>query len=384
MNKTNNPTNKLRHSFINLWWRAIDRQIVIALIILFGFSMMLVATSSSAVANRIGLDENYFISRQSIYLIFASCVIFLISSLEKKWIKRLGILGFLGSLILLILVKLFGYEVKGAVRWISVFGTSLQPSEFIKPFFAIVIGWVLSLSTRDVKMSIIICSILYIIVAALLISQPDIGMLVTISAIFATQLFVAGMPLFWIILFSVMGFGGIILSYFCIPHVTQRINNFLDPENSENYQITKSIKAFEHGGLYGTGPGEGVIKQVLPDSHTDFIFAVAGEEFGAIICLIIIALFAFIILKILHKLVYEEDRFVQLSVAGIITGLGLQSIINIGVTLNLLPTKGMTLPFVSYGGSSMFAVSIAIGTILGLTKRKTHSNKYKIHNIDLV
>jgi cell division protein FtsW len=374
----------INNNFIKLWWRTIDHKIIIILFIMFSFSMMLVTTASISVANRIGLDENYFIKRQIIYLIMSIFIIFTISLFNKKWIKRFSIVGFLLSFSLLVLVKFIGYEIKGSVRWMSIFGISIQPSEFIKPFFATMIGWILSLSTKEIIPNIIICSILYLIISFLLITQPDIGMLITITVIFCLQLFVAGIPIFLIIILSVILFGGLFLSYLHIPHVTQRINNFLDPAQNENYQITKSIKAFENGGLYGTGPGEGSIKHVLPDSHTDFIFAVAGEEFGALTCIIIIVLFLFIIIKIFIKLTKEDDKFVQLSVTGIIAQLGFQSFINIGVTLNLLPTKGMTLPFISYGGSSTIAISIAMGIVLGLTKRKTLLNKYKIQNIELL
>ena len=375
-------TQDYNKSFIPKWWRSIDQQIIVALIILFGFSLILVTTSGSAIATKIGLDEHYFSSRQIMYLFIASMLIVTISSFDKKWIKRIAILGFIINIILLIVVKFYGHEVKGATRWISIFGISMQPSEFIKPFFAVVVGWLLSLKFEDEFPSFLISLILYSIVSILLILQPDFGMFLMISAVFGIQLFVSGMPLFWILLTLILGILGVSSAYFFLPHVTQRVNNFLDPESNENYQVTKSLRAFEHGGMYGTGPGEGSIKQVLPDSHTDFIFAVAGEEFGAIICLIVISVFAFIVIRSLLKLVNENDKFTQFSSIGIITQFGLQSIINIGVTLNLFPTKGMTLPFISYGGSSTLAVAISIGMLLGLTKQITSLTKYKIQDID--
>ncbi|WP_347938731.1 putative lipid II flippase FtsW [Rickettsia oklahomensis] len=375
--------NEISNNFIKLWWRSTDRQIIISLIILFAFSLMLVTTSGSAVASRIGLEENYFASRQILYLVAASGLILLFSCFNKKWLRRFAILGFIASVVLLIAVKFLGYEVKGAVRWINILGISIQPSEFIKPFFAVVTGWILSLKFNDDFPSVTICVILYYIVAILLIIQPDFGMLVMITAVFGIQLFIAGMPIFWIVLTGLLGMIGVTIAYFWLPHVTQRINSFLDPDSSENYQVSKSLKAFEHGGLYGRGPGEGAVKQMLPDSHTDFIFAVAGEEFGAIICLIVIGIFAFIVLRSLVKLLSEKDKFIQFAASGIIAQLGLQAIINIGVTLNLLPTKGMTLPFISYGGSSTLAVAIATGMLLGFTRHRTPLNSYKIHNIEI-
>lgn len=378
-----NHNNELSNNYIKWWWRSIDQQMIIALVILFVFSIMLVTTSGSAVANRIGLNEYYFASRQLFYLASAFLLIIFFSFLSRKWLKRFSILGFIGSILLLILVRFYGYEIKGATRWINILGLSIQPSEFVKPFFAVVAGWILSLKFEDEFPSFSICISLYSIVALLLIIQPDFGMLVMVTAVFGIQLFIAGMPIFWIILAAFMLVFAVTVAYFWLPHVTKRINSFLDPDSSSNYQVGKSIRAFEHGGLYGRGPGEGAVKQVLPDSHTDFIFAVAGEEFGAIICLIIVGIFAFIVIRSLLKLINEEDKFIQLAASGIISQIGLQAIINIGVTLNLLPTKGMTLPFISYGGSSTLAIAIATGMLLGFTKHKTSLSKYKIQDIDI-
>jgi cell division protein FtsW len=364
--------------YIKGWWRSLDQQVIFALAMLFGFSIILVTTSSPAVANRIGLDENYFSSRHIIYLILAGMVIAFFSALNHKILKRIGILGFLATVILLILVKFLGQEVKGSQRWISILGVSIQPSEFAKPFFAIVTGWILSLKSECDFPSFSVSSILYAIVGLLLIIQPDFGMLLTITAVFGIQLFVAGMPIFWIIVAVISVAFGTASAYLFLPHVTNRINSFFDPEGNENYQVSKSILAFEHGGFYGKGPGEGAIKQVLPDSHTDFIFAVAGEEFGAIVCLIVIFTFAFIVIRTLLRLITIEDKFAQFAATGIVSQFAIQSLINIGVTLNLLPTKGMTLPFISYGGSSTIAISIGIGTLLGLTRHRASLTRYRV------
>jgi cell division protein FtsW len=371
----------IKNNPIKRWWRVVDQQIVMAIAVLIAFSLMLVTTASPAVANRIGLVDNYFSSRQLIYLALAIVFVIFFSSLDKKWIKRIAIAGFLFHIMMLILVKYYGYEVKGATRWISIFGFSYQPSEFIKPFFTVVVGWVLSLKYQDEFPSIQVCGVLYCIVASLIIIQPDFGMLVLITTVFGIQLFVAGLPIIWMVLAFITATLGIIGAYMTLTHVAMRINNYLDPENSESYQITKSLAAFENGGMYGRGPGEGVVKQQLPDSHTDFIFAVAGEEFGALICLIIVIIFAFIVIRSLLRTLKEMDKFVQIASIGIISQFGLQAVINMGVTLNLLPTKGMTLPFISYGGSSTLAISIAIGMLLGLTKRKTSLLKYREQDI---
>ncbi len=373
----------VKNNFINRWWKVIDQQTIIAMVILLAFSLMLVTTASPAVANRIGLTDNYFSSRHVVFLALAVIIILTFSLLDKKWIRRLAIFGFLGSLLMLVLVKFYGFEVKGATRWINIGGFSYQPSEFMKPFFAVVTGWILSLHYYEEFPSFKVCFMLFISVAALLIIQPDFGMLVMVSAVFGIQLFVAGLPIIWLFIAIFASVFGSIGAYLLLPHVASRINRFLDPVNSENYQITRSLEAFESGGLYGKGPGEGSVKQFLPDSHTDFIFAVAGEEFGAIICLMIIITFAYIVIRILINLLHEDDKFIQIAAIGIISQFGLQAVINMGVSLNLLPTKGMTLPFISYGGSSTLAISTGMGMLLGLTKRKASLVKYRLQNVEI-
>lgn len=372
----------MKNNFLWMWWRAIDQKTIIALAVLFAFSLMLVTTSSPAVASRIDFDESYFAVRQLFYLLGASVIIFTLSCFDKKWIGRIAILGFFGSFILLLLVKFYGYEVKGARRWINIFGFSMQPSEFIKPFFAVVTAWILSLKKHADFPGFTISLLLYIFVAISLILQPDFGMFIMISAVWLIQLFVSGMPIIWIAILFISTIFGVLASYLFLPHVAQRINSFLDPESSENYQVSKSLMAFKNGGFYGKGPGEGTVKQFLPDSHTDFIFAVTGEEFGLIICLIITLIFAFIVIRGILRLLHEEDQYVLLAATGILSQFGLQSVINIGVTLNLLPTKGMTLPFISYGGSSTLAVAVGIGMLLAFSKRHPNVKKYQI-NLDI-
>lgn len=373
----------VKNNFIKRWWKVIDQQTIIAMVILLAFSLMLVTTASPAVANRIGLTDNYFSSRHVVFLALAVIIILTFSLLDKKWIRRLAIFGFLGSLVMLVLVKFYGFEVKGATRWINIGGFSYQPSEFMKPFFAVVTGWILSLHYHEDFPSFKVCFMIFLCVAALLIIQPDFGMLVMVSAVFGIQLFVAGLPIIWLFIAIFASVFGSIGAYLLLPHVASRINRFLDPVNSENYQVTRSLEAFESGGLYGKGPGEGSVKQFLPDSHTDFIFAVAGEEFGAVICLMIIITFAYIVIRILANLLNEDDKFIQIAAIGIISQFGLQAVINMGVSLNLLPTKGMTLPFISYGGSSTLAISIGMGMLLGLTKRKASLVKYRLQNVEI-
>jgi cell division protein FtsW len=259
----------------------------------------------------------------------------------------------------------------------------LSTIRIYETLFAVVTGWILSLHYHEDFPSFELSFMIFLCVAASLIIQPDFGMLVMVSAVFGIQLFVAGLSnicLFIAIFVSVFGSIG---AYLLLPHVASRINRFLDPVNSENYQVTRSLEAFESDGLYGKGPGEGSVKQFLTDSHTDFIFAVAGKEFGAVICLMIIVTFAYIVIKILANLLHEDDKFIQISAIGIILQLSLQTVINMGVSLNLLPTKGMNLPFISYGGSSTLAIGIGMGMLFGLTKRKASLFKYRLQNFEI-
>lgn len=356
-----------------------DQSILGALIALFCFSILLVTAASPASAGRIGVNEYFFIIRQIVYLAAASLVIIATSMLDKKTIRRFSVLGFLGSIMLLILVKFYGYEIKGAKRWINLFGISLQPSEFVKPFFFVLSGWILSIKFENRAFpAVLISTLLYLIVAALLLIQPDIGMLILISGSWLIQIFISGMPLLVICLAALLGGFSILAAYKFLPHVAHRIDTFLAGDISNNYQVSKSLLAYKRGGIQGLGPGEGVVKHTLPDSHTDFIFAVAGEEFGSITCMVIALVFAFIVIRTLILMVRQEDYYVTLSTVGIISQFALQSIINMSVTLNLMPTKGMTLPFISYGGSSIIAMAINMGFILSFTRKNINPHKYNL------
>ncbi|KJV77330.1 FtsW/RodA/SpoVE family cell cycle protein [Orientia tsutsugamushi] len=370
-----NSTEKFR--ILWRWWKSIDQYTVFLLCILSALSLMLVTTSGAAVANRIGVPQSYFASKHIFYVVLAVGTTFVVSFLNKTTIKRLAILGFILNIILLIFIKFYGNPIKGAKRWINIGGISLQPSEFVKPFFLVITGWLLS-AIQSNEIRFIVTIILYLIVALLLITQPDFGMLITISVAFGIQLFIAGIPLLWLLILVCISIAGTTGAYSLLPHVKRRIDSFLDPTNSENYQVMKSLQAFKNGGLYGKGPGEGLVKHMLPDSHTDFIFAVAGEELGAIVCLIIVAIFTFIVIYGFIKLLFEEDNYTIFVSSGILSQFGFQAIVNMCVSTNLLPTKGMTLPFISYGGSSSVAVAIGVGILLALTRHKTDLSKYKL------
>jgi cell division protein FtsW len=269
------------------------------------------------------------------------------------------------------LTFVIGVEIKGARRWINFPGLSLQPSEFVKPTFAVVAAWLFSeQKLRPRFPGNLICLALFLVVVAMLIKQPDIGMAAVVAAVWFAQFFMAGMRLYWVAGGALAGLGGVVGAYLYLPHVRVRVDHFLDPSTGDSYQVNRSIEAFANGGLWGRGPGEGTVKDVLPDAHADFVFAVAGEEFGVVVCLAIVALFAFIVLRGFSRMSQEGSLFVLLAATGLLVQFGLQAAINMASSLHLIPTKGMTLPFLSYGGSSMLALGLGMGMMLALTRRR--------------
>ena len=358
-------------SVIGRWWWTVDRWTMVALALLAGIGAMLILAASPAVAERIGTDHFHFIRRQFVFLPPAVLVIFAVSLLPPKAIRRLASLGFIGALLLMAATLVLGQEIKGATRWVNVAGITVQPSEFVKPTFAVVAAWMFSEQRlgNGVPGNAISLA-LYLVVAALLLLQPDVGMTLVVSAVWFVEFFLAGLPLVWVLLGMVFGLGGLVAAYFTFSHVASRIDRFLDPSAGDSYQVTTALHAFHSGGLLGRGPGAGRVKAVLPDAHTDFIMAVAGEEFGLILCLLVVGLFAFIVLRGFARMLAEENLFVLLATSGLLVQFGLQAIINLASTLHLMPTKGMTLPFISYGGSSMLALALGMGRELALTRKR--------------
>jgi len=356
-------------SVVSRWWWTIDRLTLVSVIIIAALGAILVLAASPAVATRIGLESFHFVHRHFIFLPMALAVMIGTSLLSPRGVRRLALLVFVGAIIAMVAVLLVGAETKGATRWLSIAGFSLQPSEFIKPSFAVVAAWMFSAQKLDDNVpGYAIAIFLFVTVVGLLLLQPDFGMSIVISCVWAVQFFIAGLPLVLVgaiaLLFILGGFG----AYLSFDHVRSRIDRFLDPVGGKGYQVEKSLDAFENGGLFGRGPGEGRVKEVLPDAHTDFILAVAGEEFGLLLCLLIVILFAFVVLRGFARVFKDSDFFVMVAVAGLLTQFALQAIINIASTTNLIPPKGMTLPFISYGGSSTLALALGMGMVLALTR----------------
>jgi cell division protein FtsW len=278
-------------------------------------------------------------------------------------------------MLLTALTLVHGVEIKGARRWIALPGLSLQPSEFLKPCFAVVTAWLLTEGRRTRGFpGWILAFVLFGGILMLLKSQPDIGMLSVITAVFFAQLFIDGLNMA-LVGIAAAAMGALAVGAFVFfPHVRSRVDRFIHPEQGDHYQVDTALQAFGNGGFLGRGPGEGRVKDLLPDAHADFVFAVAGEEFGLLVCLMILGVFGFIVLRGLLRLVQENDEFVILASSGLITGFGLQAFVNMASALHLIPTKGMTLPFISYGGSSALSVALGMGMLLALTRRRTHGD----------
>ena len=357
-------------SVLGRWWWTVDRWMLLALGALIFCGIILAMAASPAVASRIGAEPYHFVKRQMMLLPPAIALMVACSLLSPRQIVRVAVLG-LAAFIGLTLLTFLGPEIKGARRWVMLPGFQLQPSEFLKPFFAVVAAWLFAAQRLNGRFPGYIASIaLYGVIVGLLIKQPDLGMAVVVSAVWFTQFFLAGLPLWLVGALGICGFAGLFGAYLWLPHVTSRINRFLDPGSGDSYQVDRAMEAFINGGLFGRGPGEGIVKRSIPDAHADFIFAVAGEEFGLITCLIIVALFAFVVMRGFGKALQENNLFILLATTGLFVQFGLQAIINMGSSLHLMPTKGMTLPFISYGGSSLLALAIGMGMALALTRKR--------------
>jgi len=363
-------------SLIGQWWWTIDRWILTTLVAIAAIGALMTLAASPAVAERIGLDTFYFAKRQFFFLALAVVVMLATSLLSHRGVRRLGLIMLAVSIVLMVGVLAVGVEIKGATRWLQLAGFSLQPSEFVKPGFVVAAAWLFSRRRLDETFpGYAAATALMFLIVGLLLMQPDVGMSIVIAAVWAVQFFLAGLPLMLVGVIAMGFLASGVGAYFMFGHVQARVDRFLDPNAGESYQVMRSLQAFRNGGLFGRGPGEGRVKEVLPDAHADFIFAVVGEEFGLIVCLILVALFAFVVLRGFSRSLKAGDLFVLLAACGLLVQFGLQVIINMASTVNLMPPKGMTLPFISYGGSSAIALALGAGMVLALTREQPGKGK---------
>ncbi|MFO1127988.1 MAG: putative peptidoglycan glycosyltransferase FtsW [Rhodospirillales bacterium] len=361
-------------SLISRWWWTVDHWAIVAIIGICAIGLVLTMAASPAVAERLQYNPFYFAHRQFIYIPLAIGVMLVTSFLSPKGVQRMALVVLVLSFILTAATPFLGEQVKGATRWLNVFGLSLQPSEFLKPSFAVVSAWLIASSRQQEQLRGYAMSIALLIgVATLLLVQPDVGTTVLVLGAWAIQIFLAGCPLVVIALLTFGGLGAAVAAYFTFSHVHMRVDQFLDPAVGEGYQVKRALEAFHAGGLFGRGPGEGRVKEVLPDAHADFIFAVAGEEFGLIVCLIIVLLFAFVVLRSFIRAFKDEDVFVILAGGALIALFGMQALMNMASAMHLIPPKGTTLPFISYGGSASLALAWAMGLLLALTRERPHA-----------
>ena len=360
------------------WWFTVDKLLLVAFLVLIFGGIVLSLAASPAVAERIGIaDSYYFVKRQAFFAIPAVLVLVGVSMLSPKQIRRGALLGFAVCVLMLIATLLIGPEVKGSRRWINIAGVSIQPSEFIKPMFAVLVGFLLAEGQKRPDLPGRSFSLLLVgIVVALLVAQPDFGQTMLICLTWGGLFFISGMSWMWIVVLAGTGVMGILSAYTLVPHVRSRIERFLNPEVGDTYQVQTAQEAFVNGGWWGQGPGEGTFKRILPDSHTDFVFAVLGEEYGLIMCAALALVFAFIVMRGFSHALRENDGYVRLAAAGLVMQFGLQSCINMAVNLHLMPAKGMTLPFISYGGSSLVAIALSMGMLLALTRKRPDQTRF--------
>ena len=356
------------------WFKTIDLFNLLMIIFLISLGILFVTTSSPSIAIKKNLGEFYFIKKQIVFIIISLITLFIFSFFSNKGIIRISFIGAIFSTFLMLLSLLQNQVNNGATRWIDFFGFSLQPSEFLKPFLIILFSYFLS-NFKSIKRGKVILKgnliafFLLIFVCILLLLQPNFSMLTIIFFVFATQYFIAGVNIKWVLIafLNISIFSSI--AYFSMPHVKSRINNYLEG-NKLDYQVEKSIKAYQSGGYFGKGPGEGIIKKNIPDAHTDFIFPVIAEEYGSFACFTIILTIFSIFYRGIYRISKSESLFCIVSSSGLLALFVIQSLINISVSIRLIPTTGVTLPFISYGGSSLLSMGILMGMLLAVTKRK--------------
>ncbi len=358
-------------NLLSEWWFTVDKPILALVLALMAFGLLGSLSASPAVAVRLGHDPLYFFHRHLIFLVPSILLLFLVSFLSPNHLRQFGLVIMIGSLALMIVVLFTGLEVNGSKRWIRLFGLSLQPSEFAKPSFIVLSAWAFSqwIARKDMPGLPIAIAIL-LVYTLLMLQQPDIGQSILFAAVWTGLFFLSGTSLLWIAIIALIGLIGFGIAIVRFPHVADRIGLFWNSGSGDRFQLDRALQSFVDGGWFGRGLGEGQLKQNFPDAHTDFIFAVIAEEYGIVACLVILGLVTAIVIRGILTAARHPDHFVRLAALGMTFLFGLQAAINMLVNVGLLPAKGMTLPFVSYGGSSLLAMSLTIGILLGLSRHR--------------
>ena len=368
-------TSRAEPSLSGRWWWSIDRFILSTMVALMVSGVVLLMAGGPPVAERLGLSTFHFVNRQAVYLLAALAVFLITSLLTPRQVRRAALIVYLAALAGVIGTLYFGVEVKGAKRWLTLGPLgSVQPSEFLKPAFVVMAAWAFAEGSRrpDLPGTIIAFLLLPMTIVPLVL-QPDFGQTVLVTLVWAGLFFVAGLHWFWVMGLGGAGAFGLLIAYQLVPHVRGRIERFMDKGSGDTFQVDTALESFAQGGWLGKGPGEGTVKRILPDAHTDFIFAVTAEEFGVVVCMVLVAMFAIIVLRALFVAQRAEDPFVRLAVTGLALLFGTQAAINMMVNLHMMPAKGMTLPFISYGGSSLLSLAVGTGFLLALTRRRPRS-----------
>lgn len=359
-----------KHPFVKWWWNT-DRKTFLLVGLLMCVGLAVVSTASAAVSNTYDVGTYYFFKRQAVFIFLTLVTMVSLSLFSEKNVLRLGIIIFLVSLVGLVATQVLGSNVKGAQRWVYFAGISIQPSEFMKPGFIVLTAAILSVQNHALILQRFWVSFVFLaLIWGLLLLQPDFGMSVLFGAVWFAQCFLAGVPLVLLLPLIFMGLFALGGGYLFLPHVASRIQRFVDPTAGDSYQVDQAREAFLSGGFFGRGAGEGSVKYYLPDAHTDFIFAVIGEEFGIIVCLILLFIYVALVYHVFKRVQDQESNFTLVAAGGLVTLFALQAIINMGVALQVLPTTGMPLPFISYGGSGTLAMGVVMGMVLALLRRK--------------
>src|SRR6478736_2686337 len=338
------------------WWWTVDKLLLAAILALMLGGVILSLAASPPVATRIGLDPFHFFSRHVMFLLPSFMVLIAVSFLSPRQIRRTALFVFAVAIALSVATLLLGPEVKGSRRWITLIGVNIQASESAKPAFVVMAAWLFAESARRPEMPATSMAL----VLLMLVMEPDFGQTMLILLVWGALFFIAGMRMIWVLGLAGAAGAGLFGAYLLVPHVAGRIKRFMNPASGDTFQVDTAMEAFWNGGWFGLGPGEGIAKRSLPDSHTDFVFAVAAEEFGIILCLALVALFAFVVIRTLLRAYASEDMFSRFAASGLAILFGVQAAINMAVNLQLIPAKGMTLPFISYGGSSIISLPYGV------------------------